>query len=122
MKSIVINKSHNTLKCGICRSNITRNELIYQSKVLYIPVCQNCINRFTKDDVELMLNLFIAYGGYFGQFDSSQFSILNYLKNLKESGLKIQNTEALNISLLYQSILHGISPQEYLEELAEFVI
>ena len=113
------NYSH-SIKCFICRHEIRERATLYQSGVTYSVLCSDCYRRFSKEDLDLIANLFLAYGGYFGQYKRSEFSVLKILRAIHEDLFPIykeHGIEELNIRMLHKSLLHGISPQEYIENL-----
>ena len=108
------------IKCSICRHEIKDRATLYQTGVNYGIVCVECYRKFTRKDLELMANLFMAFGGYFGQYRGSEFSILRILKAIHTDLLPIyeeNGVEELNIRMLHRALLHGISPEEYIKNL-----
>ena len=106
--------SEKTLKCGICRADIVDKSFIYQSKSYGALICQDCCNMFSKEDIELILDLFIAYGGYF-----SLVSMLDKLE--KKDGHVTEPFEKLTVIFFHNALLHGISPQEYINQLEALI-
>ncbi len=109
-----------SIKCSICRHEIKDRATLCQTGVNYGIACVECYRKFTSEDLELMANLFTAFGGYFGQFRRSEFSILRILKAIHTDLLPIyeeNGVEELNIRMLHRALLHGISPEEYIENL-----
>ena len=108
------------IKCSICRHEIKDRATLCQTGVNYGIVCVECYQKFSSEDLELMANLFIAFGGYFGQYQRSEFSILRILKAIHMDLLPVyeeKGIEELNIRMLHRALLHGISPEEYIESL-----
>ena len=78
-------------------------------------VCDDCRTRFTKNEINLMVNLFIAYGGYFGR-DVKKDQALTLEQKLER--LRIENNKyKLNKNLfrrnaksLHDALLLGIPP------------
>lgn len=114
--------SEKTLKCGICRTDITDKSCIYRSKLYGALICKDCCNKFSKEDIELILDLFIGYGGYFGKFKPSDFSLASMLDKLeKKDGRATEPFEELSLIFFHKALLHGISPQEYLNQLESLI-
>lgn len=114
--------SEKTLKCGICRADIVDKSFIYQSKSYGALICQDCCNMFSKEDIELILDLFIAYGGYFGKLKPSDFSLVLMLDKLeKKDGRATAPFEKLTVIFFHNALLHGISPQEYINQLEALI-
>ncbi len=112
-------KSSHSIKCGICQVWIVDRAHIYQAGINLGVVCVDCYKHFSTEDLEMMANMFIAYGGYFGMLKDSSFSLLKTLENVLKNGLKekkIVNTEQINIKLIHKALLHGISPEEYIQD------
>jgi hypothetical protein len=113
--------SRRNLKCAVCRINIDNKTKTYQSRTTFSVVCHNCNKKFSNEDIELMLNLFLAYGGYFGQFKDNKgdkYSIKTViedtLRNFKRRNL---NFDELNMRLLHIVLLYGFTPSEYIKNL-----
>ncbi len=109
-----------TITCGICRSNVKRSAKIYQDGVHFGIVCSKCHDNIPKDDLELMANMFTAYGGYFGKLKSPDFSLYKMLKELiSEFDIdnKLVPVDELNIKMMHRALLYGITPQEFIRGL-----
>ena len=113
-----------TLKCSICRADIKDNSAVYQSKTNYGIVCDSCCQNFSEEDIELVLTLFLSYGGYFGKFPKEQFSFhealieIHYSVDMKEDSTQILE---INTRLLHRSLLHGLYPEQYQAQLKRLV-
>jgi len=117
MKSIS-KLTNSYLKCGICNKKLDNISTTYFSKFIQLPACENCKNQFSKEDLEIMLNMFLAYGGYFGQFSRETFSFKKYMKCLEIiQDSNSQKSEKIYVFLLHTALLHGIAPQQYFSEL-----
>ena len=107
------------VKCGICHMEIVDRAQIYQAGLNLGVVCSKCYKKFSVNDLEMMANMFIAYGGYFGMLREAKFSFLRILEKILEEfheGDAI-NSEQLNIKLMHKALLHGISPEKYVDRL-----
>ena len=106
--------------CGICHAEIENSATIYQEGLHFGTVCEKCYKTNSREDLELMANLFLAYGGYFGMIKDSNFSLYTTLKmvtskmNAKEKDISV---EKLNIKLMHQVLLHGITPHQFIQGL-----
>ena len=112
------------IKCVICHSDIKTYSNVYQSDVNFGIICNNCKKRFTKEDLELISSLFLAYGGFLGKFERSQFSIADVITDLSKEIAQNNNNlslENLNIKALHKALVHGITPDEFVELLRSFL-
>jgi hypothetical protein len=70
----------------------------------------------------MIINLFFAFGEFFGARDRSNFSIedtiLEFAKNLDKGKV---NFHSQNIRMWHKVLTHGITPEEFLKELSLFV-
>ncbi len=117
-------RSDRSIKCGICRAEIVDRAQIYQAGINLGVVCSGCYKCFSAEDLKMMANMFIAYGGYFGMLERSNFSLVKTLENILKNGLKekrIVNSEQINIRLMHKALLHGISPEQYIQNLTLLV-
>ena len=112
--------SDHSIKCGICRAEIEDKAQIYQSGINLGVVCEGCYKQFSADDLEMMGNIFVAYGGYFGMRKDSEFSIIKILEKVlqdtAEEGNKV-DFEKINIKLMHMALLHGVTPEQYIQNL-----
>ncbi|MHA1242329.1 MAG: hypothetical protein ACTSQU_16335 [Promethearchaeota archaeon] len=83
-------------------------------------VCEECAKAFNDDEIELMSNMFTAYGGYYGKMSNSKglsYSKLEEIaKAYKEQYRDINDVES-DIKTLYSAFLYGISPQQLVKGL-----
>ena len=112
----------NNLKCSICRSDIKDRHKVYQSSLKLGIICDMCRQRFTDEDIEMIVNMFFAFGGYFGQFDKSDFSIDDTIVKFAEQLEASNSTFHLqNVKMWHKILTHGIAPKEFLKELSTYV-
>jgi hypothetical protein len=111
-------KSVHSVKCGICHLEIVDRAQIYQAGINLGVICITCYRAFSTEDIEMMANMFIAYGGYYGMIKDRTFSVLKTLENLIENPNakdKLLDTDLINIKLMHKALLHGISPEHYIK-------
>lgn len=121
---IFINSLDHSLKCAICRADIKNNTNIYQSKDNFGIVCSNCCQKFSIKDIEWMMKIFLAYGGYFAKLKHQNFSLERCLFNLAEGITKNDKSldiNEFNIKFIHEILLHGITIQEYQKKLESFL-
>ena len=107
-----------TTKCGICNQELCSKAIFYQSAVNNRIICERCYRMFSRDDIELMINLFIAYGGYFGKYHKLKASVYKRLKELNGFEVKqdnLANADGLNLQLLHAALQFGFTPKEYFQ-------
>ena len=115
------------IQCAICNRDIKSLQCVYQSKMLLGVVCKNCANMFPPDDIEMMLNLFFLYGGYFGKEGNKPFSIEHLAISLLLVGEKMKednktiSLDEMHQKAMHQALIHGISPAEYNDKLKKFL-
>ena len=114
----------NGLKCGICRNQIGTNVRIYQEGLNFSVVCLTCHENNSKEDIELMANMFLAFGGYFGMLKKKRFSLVKTLETLI-NGAPIDDefptVGDISAKTLHKALLHGITPQQYIDGLEELI-
>ena len=104
--------------CDLCHHELYSKAILYQSAVNHRIVCEKCYRMFSRDDIELMVNLFNAYGGYFGKFHKLKASVYKRLKELNGFGVKqnnLSNADSLNLQLLHAALQFGFTPKEYFQ-------
>ena len=111
----------NEIKCSICRADIKDRHNVYQSSLKLGIICNLCKQRFSDEDIEMIINIFFAFGEFFGARDRSNFSIediiLEFAKNLDEGKV---NFHSQNVRMWHKVLTHGITPKEFLKELSAF--
>jgi len=120
------NNSENigSVRCSICHCKIGETSNIYQSSFNLSVICEKCWKKFTKEDIELISNLFISYGGYFGKYEDSMVSIEDIVKKMIkkiESGSKKIELNELNVRILHEALLHGFTSKNYIRELQNYL-
>ena len=112
-------KISSQIRCSICRTNINDRHELYQSSLKLGVICKSCRKRFSEDDIEMMVNLFFAFGGYFGQFDKSEFSMDNTILEFAEQVDHDNSTfHTQNVMMWHKILTYGITPEEFLEKLS----
>ncbi len=109
------------IRCAICRGDISNHTNTYQSTVNYGIICSKCITMFKKEEIEIALNFFLLYGGYFGQYKQTEFSLIERLVELVEEEGEPFNFEITNMKLLHEALIHGITPREFNRSLEAFL-
>jgi len=114
--------THDVIICGICRTEITNEASIYQEGLHLGVVCAGCYKNNSKEDLELMANMFFAYGGYFGKLKDGNFSVYKVLKELtSEIQEEVISIEEVNIRMMHRALLYGVTPHQFVEGLKMFL-
>jgi len=115
-------KVSSKLKCSICRADIKDRHKVYQSSLKLGIICNMCRQRFSDEDIEMIVNMFFAFGEYFGARDKSKFSIndiiLEFAINLDKGKVPFY---LQNVKMWHKVLTYGITPKEFLEELSVYV-
>jgi len=115
-------KVSSKLKCSICRVEIKDRHKVYQSSLKLGIICNLCRQRFSDEDIEMIINMFFAFGEFFGARDRSKFSIkdiiLEFAIDLSEGKA---NFHSQNVKMWHKVLTHGITPKEFLEELSLYI-
>lgn len=109
-------KPRYSLYCSICRKKITEKASIFQESLHFGIVCPVCHTNNSQEDLELMANLFLAFGGFFGKKEEAKFDVETVLRKLIDevdsSGSQV-SVEKLNVKVLHRALLHGVTPKQY---------
>jgi len=108
------------IKCVLCRNNAKMNVKIKKIGNSFGTVCEDCTKSFSDEEIELMHNMFTAFGGYFGKMSNSKelsYSKLEDIANdYKEENKDIDDVEN-DVKTLHSAFLYGISPQKLVKGL-----
>ncbi len=92
------------------KDNILKNE----------GVCQDCIQKYSEEEIMTMLSLFEKYGGFFNQFNIEKLGLGKIIENFLDSLKNFEDFSRMiefNEQALYQSLLHGYTQKAFIEEL-----
>ncbi len=110
------------LKCSICRADIKDRHKVYQSSLKLGIICNTCKRRFSEEDVEMIINIFLAFGGFFGEHDKSKFFLKDIILEFAiELDDRKTNFHSQNVKMWHKVLSYGITPKEFLEELSLYV-
>ena len=108
--------SHNLESCGICHKKIKKRAAVYHEAFHIEVICPHCYSQNSKEDIELIANMFLAFGGYFGRLRDPLFPVNEMLKcflNEIQANKGMMSSECLKIKLLHLALLHGVTPEEF---------
>ena len=107
-----------TIKCGICNRKIEHEATIFQEGLSFGVICSECYANNSEEDIELMSNMFLAFGGYLRMLKDPDYSIYEMLKDLigkiHDNKTTVSSVE-MKIRLFHTALLHGITPREFAE-------
>jgi len=112
------NYVQDTIKCGICNRKIEHEAAIFQEGLNFGVVCSECYVNNSEEDIELMSNMFLAFGGYLGMLKDPDYSTYEMFKDLISKIHENKNTKSsieMKIRLFHTALLHGITPREFAE-------
>ena len=80
-------------------------------------VCEDCYKNNSPEDLELMANLFRAYGGYFGKLRDQKFSLYDVLESFTSSNRSRTSIMGQNIKELHRALLHAVGLYQFRQAL-----
>ncbi|MHA2287159.1 MAG: hypothetical protein ACXABG_00105 [Promethearchaeota archaeon] len=113
-------KSLSFVRCSMCHENANPEITIKKMGLSFGVICKKCSKLFDDREVELMYNMFTAYGGYFSKMSNSREVTVSKLKeiarNNKNRGKNSDDIES-EIKTLHSAFLYGIRPQQLVKSL-----
>ncbi len=113
-------KKVSSVKCAICKSRGNSEFKIKRLGRNFGVVCGDCLEEFSDEDLELMHNMFIAFGGHFGKLGGSKEENYKKIEEIARSYEK-EGKEAANIEndigTMHRAFLCGISPVQLVQGL-----
>lgn len=113
-------KSFSFVKCRICRRNANPEITIKKMGTSFGVICKECSRSFTDREIELMHNMFTAFGGYFSQMSNSKEITSSKLKKIANDYKKRNKNNVIiknEIKTLHSAFLFGIKPQQLVKSL-----
>jgi len=109
-------KSLSFVKCRICHKNANPEITIKKMGSSFGVICKKCSKSFTDRDIELMHNMFCAFGGYFAKMSNSKEVTNSKLREFSSDYKKCKTIEN-EIKTLHSAFLYGIRPQQLVKSL-----
>ena len=113
-------KKLSSVRCVLCQSNSNSNFKIKKIGMSFKIVCENCLKSFSDEEMELIHNMFTAFGGNFGLLSDSKEASYSKLKEIAED-YKALNKDVANIEndvkTLHLAFLYGITPKQLVQGL-----
>ncbi|MFX0049529.1 MAG: hypothetical protein ACFE8G_15440 [Candidatus Hermodarchaeota archaeon] len=113
-------KSFSFVKCSICHRNANPEITIKKMGNKFGVICDKCSRSFTDSEIDLMHNMFTAFGGYFSEMSDSKEATYSKLKEIaRDYKTRDKNSETIEheIKTLHSAFLYGIRPQQLLKSL-----
>ena len=109
-----------SVECAICRKSESTEVKIKRLGKSFGVVCGDCLEEFSDKDLELMHNMFTAYGGYFGKLGASKEETYKRLEEIARSyereGKEAAKVES-DVKTMHRAFLYGISPVQLIRGL-----
>ena len=114
---IKYNTDLGNLKCGICGENFKADTDIYFSQKVTGYICEKCIKKFSKQQIEEFLTLFNTYKGHFGKYNISVMTLKHIIIEFFNliSYTNHADIIELNLRLRHQALLYGYTPEELID-------
>jgi len=83
-------------------------------------VCRDCLEEFSDKDLELMHNMFTAFGGYFGKLGGSKEETYKRIEEIARSYEDQGKTAASvknDVKTMHRAFLYGIPPVQLVQGL-----
>lgn len=109
-----------SVKCKLCKSDVKRTSHIVKLGPNYAVICRDCAEEFSSSDRDLIYNMCVAFGGYFGKLRTSKTNNYKIIKSLLEEyriTKKKGNIASLDVRILHKAFLYGISPSQIMQGL-----
>ena len=111
-------KSFSFVTCCICHRNANSQIKIKKTGRSFGVICNKCSKLFTDKEIELMDNIFTAFGGYFSKKSNSKEVTCSKLKEIAED-YKSRDKDIENIKndvkTLHSAFLYGITPRQLVQ-------
>ena len=104
-------KSSFIVPCELCHNDAKGKPVIKRLGPKLGIICNTCREQFSDQEIDLMINMFIAFGGYFNQFNSSkkiQKTIINDMMREYDQKEQGRGKAEYHVRALHRALLHGI--------------
>ena len=113
-------KKLSSVRCVLCQNNTNSKFKIKKIGMSFRIVCEDCLSSFSDKEMELIHNMFIAFGGNFGLLSDSKESSYSKLKEIAEDykalDKDVANIES-DVKTLHLAFLYGITPKQLVQGL-----
>ena len=110
-----------SVKCKLCQTDVKKTSQIVKLGTNYGVICSDCAEEFSPKDRELIYNMCIAFGGYYGKLRTPTTNNYKVIKSLAEQYQIARgeiNVASLDVRVLHKAFLYGISPSQIVQGLS----
>ena len=83
-------------------------------------ICKNCLQKFSDEEIQIITHVLRKYGGFFGKLKEKKVEIrqiatdlIKRLRGIKDFSILFE----INENYLHYALLHGYTPQDFIEQL-----
>lgn len=117
---VIDRKKLSSVECSICRSCDIAEIKIKRLGRSFGVVCRDCSEAFSDKDLELMHNMFTAFGGHFGKLGGSKEEnykrIEEIARSYQKEGKKASSVKN-DVKTMHRAFLYGILPVQLIQGL-----
>ena len=109
-----------SVKCKLCQAEVKKTSQIVKLGTNYGVICADCAEQFSHNDRELIYNMCVAFGGYFGKLRTPTTNNYEIIKSLAEQyqiNNEVIKIASLDVRILHIAFLYGISPSQIVQGL-----
>jgi hypothetical protein len=109
-----------SVKCKLCQNKVKKTSQIVKLGTNYGVICNDCAEEFSPIDRDLIYNMFIAFGGYYGKLrtpTTNNYKIIKSLSSQHQITKREINIASLDVRVLHKAFLYGISPSQVVQGL-----
>jgi hypothetical protein len=100
------------IQCKLCHNDIGKKPIIKRLGAKFGVICRDCSEQFSDQEIELMANMFLAFGGHFNQYQTPKERQQQIITEVAGEYLRKEQTSAKlksDVKTLHRAFLNGIS-------------
>lgn len=109
-----------SVKCKLCQMDVKKTSQIVKLGTNYSVICSDCAEEFSPKERELIYNMLIAFGGYYGKLrtpTTNNYEIIKSLAEQHQLAKREISITSLDVDVLHKAFLFGISPSQVVQGL-----
>ena len=109
-----------SVKCKLCQTEVKKTSQIVKLGANYGVICSDCAEEFSPKDRELIYNMMVAFGGYYGKLrtpTTNNYEIIKLLSEQHQLANREISIASLDVRVLHKAFLYGISPSQVVQGL-----